>query len=342
MPILNLQKRARELGRIRIGQKTANGRPQKLDRFRITSYSKPLIEKVASLYGGDVQPWTPPGGSSQWEVITDASRIPILVPPQPVTQWLETWTRAGCIHRCDGETDFLTGEPCDLEDLAHLNARPTTRLKVVLRDVEGVGVFRLESHGWNAAVELPYAAEFMERAGGYIDGWLALEERVQIREVDGKPQTQKFMVPVIDIDVTPAQLLAGRGRVPTPEIEGPLEPKALAAGPIDEDYLVAARESGTLEGVKAAWHLAKDAGKLTKALEDELTKIAAEFTPAQPDVELNPDLVWQQILALAGEQGRELSAIVEEFPTITGGVLPEDASGADMAKYLEHLRAVKS
>src|SRR5207342_1422597 len=137
MPILQLQKRARELGRIRIGQKGPKGQPQKLDRFRITSYSKPLIEKVAGLYGGEVGPWTPPGGSSQWEVITDAARIPILVPPQPVTQFLETWSRAGIIHRCDGETNWRTGEPCDLDDPDHINARPTTRLKVVLRDVEG-------------------------------------------------------------------------------------------------------------------------------------------------------------------------------------------------------------
>ena len=81
MPILALQKRARELGRIRIGQKGAKGQPQKLDRFRLTSPSKHVIEKVAELYGGTVQEWTPAGGAQQWEVITDARRLPIMVPP---------------------------------------------------------------------------------------------------------------------------------------------------------------------------------------------------------------------------------------------------------------------
>ena len=104
MPILDLQKRARELGRIRIGQvvPTSNGktRPEKLDRFRLTSASRPLLEKVAELYGGDVAEWTPQGGgATAWEVVTNSTRLPIMVPPQPVSQWYEFWTAGGCKHR---------------------------------------------------------------------------------------------------------------------------------------------------------------------------------------------------------------------------------------------------
>src|SRR4051812_47766292 len=166
MPILDIQKRARELGRIRTGSKAANGAPTKLSKFRITSASKPLLEKVAALYGGDVVEWTPVGGAQQWEVYTNVARIPIYVPPQPVTQWYEAWTAGGCIHRCDGETDYITGEACDSynEDSLHHQSKPTTRLNVVLCEVEGIGFFRLESHGWNAAVELPQAAEFLAQA----------------------------------------------------------------------------------------------------------------------------------------------------------------------------------
>jgi hypothetical protein len=58
MPILDIQKRARELGRIRLGQVvvSANGktRPEKIDRFRFTSYSRELLDQVAALYGGQV------------------------------------------------------------------------------------------------------------------------------------------------------------------------------------------------------------------------------------------------------------------------------------------------
>jgi hypothetical protein len=113
MAILTLQRRSRELGRIRLGQvNRSNGktRPEKLDRFRFTSASEPLLAKVAALYGGTVQPWTPQGGGAEaFEVITDSTRIPILVPPQPVTQYFEQWSGGGCVRRCDGQTELLSG-----------------------------------------------------------------------------------------------------------------------------------------------------------------------------------------------------------------------------------------
>ena len=49
MPILDLQLRQRELGRIRIGRKAAGkGNPQKLDKFRFTSASRESIEHIAA------------------------------------------------------------------------------------------------------------------------------------------------------------------------------------------------------------------------------------------------------------------------------------------------------
>jgi hypothetical protein len=211
MPITNFERRPRELGRIRIGQQVTGSdgktRPAKLDKFRFTAASRPLLEQLAELYGGEVHVWQPKAGAGGFEVITDADRIPIFVPPQPVTQWLETWSAGGCVHRCDGLTDALTGGPC-AGGPDHEVAKPTTRLRVVLRDVAAVGVFRLESHGWNAAAELPDMAAFLSRAPAYVEGWLALEERTA--RTGG--QTKRFVVPVIEITMTPAQLLAGRIR----------------------------------------------------------------------------------------------------------------------------------
>jgi hypothetical protein len=57
----------------------------------------------------------------------------------------------------------------------------------VLRDVEGVGVLRVETHGWNAAMELPNAAEFLAQAGGYVNGWLSLEQRTSKAIINDKP-----------------------------------------------------------------------------------------------------------------------------------------------------------
>lgn len=212
MPILTLQRRATELGRIRIGvrQPAAGGktRPAKLDTFRFTSPSRALIEAAAGLYGGTVAPWSPnDNAAGQWEVVSTASVVPILVPPDPVTQWFEHWSGGGCLRRCDGQTETLTGKACLCDpDPQRRLCKPTSRLCVVLRDMPGIGVWRLETHGYYAAVELPALAEFLADADGYIPARLTVRERTTMR--DGK--TLRYMVPGIEVDVTPAALMAGR------------------------------------------------------------------------------------------------------------------------------------
>lgn len=379
MPILDIQKRARELGRIRIGQvvPTNNGktRPEKLDRFRLTSHSKPLLEKVAELYGGTVTEWAPQGGGAKaWEVVTDAQRLPIMVPPQPVSQWYEFWTAGGCKHRCDGHTNVLTDELCDPEDYAHKEAiqRPTTRLNVVLRDVEGIGVWRLETHGWNAAVELPDSAEFLARAGGYVNGWVSLEPRTSKAEVpDGKGgtkiQTRHFHVPIIEIDVTPAQLMAGEGRVATPQLEGPV-PQEPAAAPAIEGPKQQAEEPAaevripTPEQIAGAnleqlHSMARYLGQhgmtehpahaaalarieqLTQPDEDGAVdaEIVEDATPPPTTGEPDPDQVWQQILKAASDgPGWGLEQLTQDFKS-SMGIIPAEASGSELTAYLTQL-----
>ena len=330
------------MGRIRIGQRSAKGYPQKLDRFRFTSHSQHLIEKIASLYGGEVEPWTPkPGAPQQWQVVSESTRIPILVPPQPVTQWLELWSGGGCVHRCDGVTEVISGEPCDLGP-EHEAARPTTRLNVVLKDVEGIGVFRLESHGWNAATELPHVAEFLAQAGAYIDGWLGLEERVSI----SNGETKRFVVPIIDIDITPAQLLAQHGR-PVQQLEGSQRP-ALEAPQGVPDYVGMAQQCETLQQVQQIWHQADAAGHLSDELKAKLFQIGQRLNPGgvgsapmpqqQDASDLNPDALWREIMEVAGGLGMTLADVEQDFPKVTGGVLPQDAGGREMQIYLNYLR----
>lgn len=351
MPILDLQKRARELGRIRIGQKGDRGQPQKLDKFRMTSPSQALIEKVAALYGGEVKPWTPQGGVQQWEVVTTSSRIPIMVPPQPISQWRETWTARGCVHRCTGYTNVLTDEPCDPEDPDHLNAKPTTRLNVVLRDVEGIGVWRLESHGVHAAMELPDVAAFLARAGGYVDGWLCLENRSS-PQADGP--TRHFVVPTIEIDVTPAQLMAGAGGTAAPQIEGPVvhQLEAAAEDPYSPFFsdLEAANTADKVRDVfnaaKAAKLLGPDSPESPRrealfiAIAEKGKTLLAEPPAAAaspPDDEPDPDVVWQQILTLTGQWEWSLTQVQENFAAHNGGVDPGTASGFELQAYLDGL-----
>lgn len=371
MPILDLQKRARELGRIRLGQKSASGFPEKLDRFRFTGHSQTLIAKVAQLYGGEIREWTPAGGTQQWEVISDSNRLPIMVPPQPVSQWYEFWTRAGCQHRCDGQRNVLTDEPCDPEDPKHIEAvkKPTTRLNVVLRDVEGIGVWRVETHGFNAAIELPDVAEFLAQAGGYVNGWLSLEQRTSIEQTDQGPKTRHFLVPIIEVDVTPAQLMAGHGRVAAPALAGgPVgtTPALAAAGP---DYVALAAEITVAQEIRDLWKQANTAGHMTHGLSEHLQKRVAEIEAAQssaegggattstpaaaapsaePDadgaydaevVDDNADQVWQQIVTEAGKRGMTLPDLEDNVREFFSGMGSHEASGAELQEYLTELQA---
>lgn len=269
VPILDLQQRIRELGRIRIGQQVPVGnngktRPAKLETFRLTSASRPLLDKVAALYGGTVQEWTPRGGTQQWEVFTTAKRLPILVPPQPVSQWYELWNGGGCTRRCDGQREIIKETPCVCALSDERECKPTTRLNVVLKDVEGIGVFRLESHGYYAATELPQVASFLEQAGGYVSATLILEERV-VKKVDEAPK--RFMVPGIEIEgVTPGQLVSGQ--VIRPEISGGAAPQAVAgsqapaiSAPVEpaakRDFAKEILAAKTTDDVMALFNLAK-------------------------------------------------------------------------------------
>jgi hypothetical protein len=281
MAILTLQRRSRELGRIRIGQQVPTGtegktRPVKLDKFRLTSASRPLLEKAAALYGGEVVEWNN-GGSAQFEVFTTSTRLPVLVPPQPVSQFFELWSGGGCQRRCDGERELLTDQPClcdpDPEDRL---CKPTTRLNVVLRDVEGVGVWRLESHGYYAATELPSTAEFLAQQAGYITGWLSLEARTVVR--NGK--TKRFAVPIIEVDVTPAALMAG-GAGPAALPAAPTPAAAPSTPPVTLADIQAAASHDEL---RVLWDRGRAGGQRDdRALADAVRARATELERARPE-----------------------------------------------------------
>jgi hypothetical protein len=227
----------RELGRIRTGNQVAGGRgkrPNKLETFRLTSESRSLIEGAAEAFGGVVVPWDN-NGHPEFEVITTVDALDIVVPPgEPVSQWMELWSGGGCERRCDGVRNVLTMEPClcpqDVEQRVALAAKgeackATTRLSVILPVLPGLGVWRLESHGYYAAVHLAGAAEILTLAsarGTLIPARLRLVEGT--KKIPGQP-TRKWFEPVIEMDETrfgalgittlapggPAALAAGAG-----------------------------------------------------------------------------------------------------------------------------------
>lgn len=265
MPIVDLQHRLVQLGRIRTGQRvaTADGsRPKALDKFRLTSPYRVHLDQAAQLWGGDVRPFKADRSADRWELFTDTNALPVMVLPpvspgqQVVSQWYELWGGGGCVRRCDGEIATLVdghrGDQdcvCDPDDR---DCSPHTRLTIVLPDLDAFGTWRLDTQGWNAANELGAAAALLARAtslGWSVPAVLHLVERPWSGLIynEKKKKTEavnrQFVVPVLVADVSPEsamQIAQGRPYTPpelagaptalprpTPVAIGPAAPRAL-------------------------------------------------------------------------------------------------------------------
>ena len=224
--IIDLQRRLAEIGRIRIGVQIATSggrtRPAKLDTFRLTSADRLRIDQAAHRYGGNPQTWDAPAGK-QWQVTTTADVLDVIVPPSDMafSQHYELWAAGGCQRRCDGRSETISEGDC-LCDPEQRECAIHSRLSVLLRDLPGLGVWRIDTSGYYAAVELQGAVEVIQMAavrGQMLPARLRLEQRV-VKRVgpDGKPLTRRFAVPVLDVEITPGQLVAGTAIV-HPQLE---------------------------------------------------------------------------------------------------------------------------
>lgn len=260
MRILDLQRRLREVGRIRIGQRIATGkgdRPAKLEQFRFTSRDRMVIEAAAQQWGGVCQPWEGAPDGPQWEVYTSADQVSVVIPPSDMafSQAWEQWSRGGCKVRCDGQWDHLADKACHC-DPEQRECDPHTRLSVILPDLPGMGVWRLDTQSYYAAVELAGLVDLIvahSARGVLLPARLRLEQRSVKRAGEA---AKRFGVPVLDIDVHPMALAAG-GEIgspvalpglpspnltPVPVVDGAGAPSiAEQLSQIDEDQPKAAR-----------------------------------------------------------------------------------------------------
>jgi hypothetical protein len=257
MALLDVQRRGQQIGRLRIGQQVATKdgkmRPAKLDTFRFTTQSPHSAQAIGELFGGTVQEW-----NGQYEVITGKSAIGVTVPPrdQVISQHYEMWNKGGCLRRCDSQTEQISGKPClcphaedptDLvavEDAAQERSRlagmnpprackPVTRISVMIPDLPGLGVFRLDTGSYYAAVEIGDAAELLQVArdrGVFLPAVLRIEQRQRV----AGGQTKKFPVPVLEVLSTFRQIASGAleaggitAQLPPPPGQ---QPRALTAG----------------------------------------------------------------------------------------------------------------
>ncbi|MER5559653.1 hypothetical protein ABT071_13710 [Streptomyces sp. NPDC002506] len=387
MPILDLQRRMRQLGEIRIGHVVAGTskdgraytRPAKLNHFRFTSPSRAILTEVAALYGGEVKPWTPAnGGPSEFEVYSTSNRLPVLIPPRDaVSQWYELYAGSKCQRRCDGETEHKSDRPC----MCNPDKRQcsiTTRVNVMLRDVPALGQWLLVSKGYHAAVTLPPAAELLAQAGGYVAGWLGMEEKTAV--VDDKPA--RFMVPTLDVEITPAALMAGQITGDRAAVASGPERVAITGG--RPDYAALAAVAKTADDVAALWKRAVDERHMDHALANLLKARGAELRaeettatagkadqdgPHSDDTErnLNPadygdappgptdevhdveiveddDVadIWFQIIAAAGPLGLTTDQVEARFAETNGGLHPSTASADRLRAFLNSLKGGRS
>lgn len=374
MPIspIVLQRRHAELGRIRLGNQvpTNNGktRPNKLDKFRFTSASEQHVRDLAALYGGEAKAWDN-NGKAEWEVFTTAQSLPVIVVKGGLSQWMEYWSGGGCVHRCDGVTNHLTGQPCDQDTTmvtikgeqfrAHDVAKPYTRLSVMLPELEAIGVWRMESHGWNAAAEIPAIAELAQFVGDLVPAVLHLMERRTVK--DG--QTSRFVVPVLDLRIgterlkeivaeksgTPAALSAGSA----PALSSGSTP---ALGSSVPDYLAQAQDASAFETVVAIRGKAETEGHLTpeldaqlKVVADSLRQAAAQVPDADGAIDADvvdpegaaaaADMAWQQVLAVAGRAGFSLDETKGEYAEWSQGLSADDATAEQLDAFREYFAA---
>ena len=217
VPIKDMNQRAPEAGRIRLGVKS--GRAMKsIDTFRFTSPHEDAIRDLADQYGGTPKPWSDPkANDGQWEVVTQAKTIPVIVQPGGLSVNYEMWTGGGCQRRCDGVTvqvpsrdpnEMYEQTACICNAKGVADCRPYTRLNLILPSINFYGVWRLESKGWNVAAEMPgmfAAIAEMQQRGQMVRAELHLEPR---QSAGG---SKKYVVPKLSVAVTPNELLGGGG-----------------------------------------------------------------------------------------------------------------------------------
>lgn len=371
MPIspIVLQRRHAELGRIRLGaKKDGRGRPMKLETFRFTSPSETYVRDLAELYGGTPQPWDNNGVAS-WEVFTTATQIPVIAVKGGLSQWMETWSGGGCSHRCDGERG-ADGDLCNPQDPGHINARPTTRLSVMLPELDAIGVWRMESHGWNAAAEIPAVAELAQFVGDLVPAQLHLVERRAVK--DGK--TSRFVVPVLDLRIGQARLreIVAQKSGAGVELAAPTSSGAAAIEAPRPDYAAIADTLLDVDSVRDLWQTASVAGHLDDALKAHLSarvetikadapaavssapveaptvapvpdaegvyeaQVVEDAPVPSPIVEGDPDQIWSDILKAGAGFGWGLDQVVAEFRTQMN-VIPDEASAAELATFLQRI-----
>lgn len=228
--LLQLEHRPTELGRIRLGKKVERkGKmlPEKIEEWRLTSGSEALLTAAAALYGGTVQPWEDAPDEGFWELFTTSRELRVLIPRtvRTVSQAYEYWQGGTCERRCDGTTEVISDGPCICKSLVDPDAprcEPMTRISLMLPDLPGIGMWRLDTGGWHAATTIPATIELLKQLSTqpWIKAILRLEQQSKRVRENGKVVTHRFAVPVLDLPgITIGKIIARQGTAEVPQLD---------------------------------------------------------------------------------------------------------------------------
>ena len=252
-------------GRLRAGTTVPvagkNPRPVSIDHWRVTTPYKALAEQVAQLYGGNVAPWADGPRAGEWVVDTEARELAVLLPPNPLgdTPIYELWDGKQCARSCSGAelvanggtgggcwttipTGPEVGESVESDCICRVNGelecKPTTRLDVILADIDFAGVWRLTTHSDLAREELPGMVEALAAvsARGFAHGFLCLTHRSSMGN-DGK--MHKYQVPTLRLPTTLESLASGGGTlrgIPAPADPVLTAPAELPSAPVTVEW----------------------------------------------------------------------------------------------------------
>jgi hypothetical protein len=307
------------VGRIRLGEKKGEkGYPAKLDTFRFTSRDKALMEVVAERFGGHVLDWMSDEGP-QFQVYSQATSLEVVVPRTELafSQWFENWDGAVCRRRCDGHHDIIGDRAC-VCDPDKQDCLPTTRLNIMLPDIPGMGVWRVESHGFNAAAEILGTIELAAASGAsLLPATLTLAQRSKRRPDPKNPMkivTNRFVVPVLVINASLREMVAEQDAIRRRTL-GMLPMAELA----DESRMRALRTA-----VFTRWPKSVDEPERSQ----RLAQLSAMLGRPVLTISADHDLTMREAILLTDT----VESLLADNRTVTAGepvpqVSPEDSSG---------------
>jgi len=338
MAVLDIQRRGQQIGRIRLGEQVPVGdkgktRPSKLSTFRFTTTNRRIADAIVDLFGGQVRPW-----EGQWEAITERSVIGVTIPPRDavVSQWYEMWNKGGCLRRCSSQVEQISGKECmcphaadpfdqemvqaaakERARLAKLNPPQAcglkTRISVMVPDLPGLGVFRLDTSSFYAAGEIGDQADLLQMArdrGIFLPAELRIEQRFRVANGKRTP----YPVPVLEIlntfrEIASGALAAGGIAAQLPPAPGE-QRRALTSGqPSPAQPTVPAVVAGHVEPEPESWTAQQIADLAKEATTREQIEILVDAANASRviDDSMTPDgQVWEDLRPFLQARWREL------------------------------------